>query len=327
MTMPVNDAVDIRRRCWQDHGMELSPALRRVDLNLLLPLDALLEHRHVTRAAEATGIGQSAMSAALARLRRVFDDQLLVRNGRVHELTPKGRSLVEPVRAALISMEQLLATQPHFDPSVDERTFTVVASDYVTLILLRPLLERLYDEAPRVAVNVVPVSGTTEADLDHSQVDLVIMPRELASIGMERFPSQGLFTDRYVAAVWAHHREVGDRIDREQLQRLRYVRYYASSGGGAFVDAQLANLGIRTEVALSTQSFTLVPWLLPGTSLFGFVHERLLRATSVRRELRVVECDIPLRPIVETMYWHPVFHNDPAHTWLRECVATLAANL
>ncbi len=307
--------------------MELSVALRRVDLNLLVPLDALLEHRHVTKAADAVGIGQSAMSAALARVRRLFDDPLLVRNGRVHELTPMGQSLVEPVRAALISMEQLLATKPHFDPKADERTFTVVASDYVTLILLRPLLERLYDEAPRVAVNVIPVSGTTEVELDRSQVDLVIMPRELETAGMRRFPSRSLFTDRYVAAVWTHHREVGDRIDREQLQRLRYVRYYAPSGGGAFIDTQLANLGITTEVALSTQSFTLVPWLLPRTSLFGFVHERLLRATSVRRELRVVDCDIPLRPIHETMYWHPVFHNDPAHYWLRECVATLGANL
>lgn len=307
--------------------MELSAALRRVDLNLLVPLDALLERRHVTNAANAVGIGQSAMSAALARLRRIFDDPLLVRNGRVHELTPMGQSLVEPVRAALISLEQLLATKPNFDPKVDERTFTLVASDYVTLVLLRPLLERLYDEAPKVAVNVIPVSGATEAELEHSQVDLVIMPRELESTDMHRFPSRRLFDDRYVAAVWKHHREVGDSIDREQLQRLRYVRYYAPSGGGAFVDAQLANLGITMEIALSTQSFTLVPWLLPGTSLFAFVHERLLRATSVRSELRVVDCDVPLRPLVETMYWHPVFHNDPAHYWLRECVATLAANL
>lgn len=306
--------------------MDLSPRLRRLDLNLLIPLDALLEHRHVTRAADAVGIGQSAMSAALARLRRVFGDPLLVRNGRVHELTPLGQALVDPVRAALVSAEHLLATRPHFDPRADERTFTIVASDYVTLILLRSLLQRLYSEAPKVAVNVIPVSGTTESELEHSEVDLVIMPRELATYDMTRFPSRPLFTDRYVGTVWVHHREVGDRIDRDQLQRMRYVRYFARSGA-AFIDTQLEALGIRPEVALSTQSFTLVPWLLPGTSLFAFVHERLLRATSVRRELRVVECDVPLQPIVEAMYWHPVYHNDPAHHWLRECITTLAANL
>ena len=109
--------------------VDVSAALRRADLNLLLPLQALLEHRHVTRAAEAVGIGQPAMSAALARLRRLFDDPLLVRSGRVLELTPMGQALLEPTHLALTSLEQLFATTPRFDPAVDSRTFTVVASD------------------------------------------------------------------------------------------------------------------------------------------------------------------------------------------------------
>jgi LysR family nod box-dependent transcriptional activator len=307
--------------------MDISDALRRMDLNLVLPLDALLEERHVTRAAESIGIGQPAMSAALARLRRLFGDPLLVRNGRVHELTPMGQSLVEPVRAVLTGLEQLLATTPHFDPGTDERTFTVVASDYVTLVLLRPLLERLYDEAPHVAVNVIPVSGATQVELERSQVDLVIMPRELAGPAMAHFPQRTLFTDRYVAAVWNQHRDVGSTLDRDQLTRLRYVRYNATTSGPAFVDLQLARLGIEPNVALTTLSFTLVPWLLPGTSLFAFVHERLVNSTPVRGELRILEPPVPLLPIEETMYWHPVFHNDPAHHWLRERVTTLAANL
>jgi LysR family nod box-dependent transcriptional activator len=307
--------------------MDISDALRRMDLNLVLPLDALLEERHVTRAAESIGIGQPAMSAALARLRRLFGDPLLVRNGRVHELTPMGQSLVEPVRAVLTGLEQLLATTPHFDPGTDERTFTVVASDYVTLVLLRPLLERLYDEAPHVAVNVIPVSGATQVELERSQVDLVIMPRELASPPMAHFPQRTLFTDRYVAAVWNQHRDVGATLSRDQLTRLRYVRYNATTSGPAFVDLQLARLGIEPNVALTTLSFTLVPWLLPGTSLFAFVHERLVNSTPVRGELRILEPPVPLLPIAETMYWHPVFHNDPAHVWLRERVTTLAANV
>jgi LysR family nod box-dependent transcriptional activator len=307
--------------------MDVPETVRRMDLNLIVPLNALLEQRHVTRAAESVGIGQSAMSAALARLRRLFGDPLLVRSGRVHELTPLGQSLVEPVHAVLTGLEQLLTTSPHFDPATDQRTFTMVASDYVTLILLRPLLERLYREAPGVAVNVVPVSTATDVSLERAQVDLVIMPREIASAGMRQLPQRTLFTDRYVAAVWNQHREVGDTLDREQLTQLRYVKYNANTGGPAFVDIQLAQLGIEPHVALSTLSFTLVPWLLPGTSLFAFVHERLVSSTPVRRELRVLEPPVPLQPIAETMFWHPVFHNDPAHHWLRECVTTLAANL
>lgn len=312
---------------WQTAAVDVPAAVRRVDLNLLIPLSALLEHRHVSKAAEAVGIGQSAMSAALARLRRLFDDPLLIRNGRVHELSPVGQSLVEPVRAVLVGIDQMLVTKPHFDPGADERTFTVVASDYVTLILLRPLLARLYSEAPRVAVNVIPVSGATEVELERAQVDLVVMPQELTSPTMRRFPHRALFTDRYVGAVWNQHRDVGDTLDREQLSRLRYVRYNNVGGGAAYVDIQLADMGIEPDVALSTLSFTLVPWLLPGTSLFAFVHERLVRSMPIRRELKILAPPVPLQPIVETMFWHPVFHNDPAHHWLRECVATLAANL
>jgi LysR family transcriptional regulator, nod-box dependent transcriptional activator len=306
--------------------MDVPDTVRRMDLNLIVPLNALLEQRHVTRAAESVGIGQSAMSAALGRLRRLFDDPLLVRSGRVHELTPMGQSLVEPVRTVLTSLDQLLTTSPHFDPATDTRTFTVVASDYVTLILLRPLLERLYREAPGVAVDVVPVSGQAEVSLERAQVDLVIMPREIAGPALAQMPQRTLFTDRYVAAVWNQHREVGDTLDRDQLTQLRYVKYNAT-GGPAYIDVQLAQLGIKPHVALTTLSFTLVPWLLPGTSLFAFVHERLVSSTPVRRELRVLEPPVPLQPIAETMFWHPVFHNDPAHHWLRECVATLAANL
>jgi DNA-binding transcriptional LysR family regulator len=299
-----------------------------MDLNLVVPLAALLEHRHVTRAAEAVGIGQSAMSAALGRLRRLFDDPLLVRNGRVHELTPMGQSLVEPVRTALMSLEQVLSTAPTFDPAHDNRTFTVVASDYVTLILLRPVLARLYAEAPRVTVNVVPVGGTTAADLDSARVDLVVLPSQLATAGLRAFPHRPLFGDRYVAAVWRENLEVGDRLQRSHLEKLRYVRYQAPGGGPAFVDQQLAALGVQLNVALSTLAFTLVPGLLPGTPLFAFVHERLVAGSPpLRRELKVLEPPVPLEPIVETMFWHPLFHNDPAHRWLREVVASTAANL
>ena len=83
--------------------MDVPDTVRRMDLNLIVPLNALLEQRHVTRAAESVGIGQSAMSAALGLLRRLFDDPLLVRSGRVHELTPMGQSLIEPVHAVLTS--------------------------------------------------------------------------------------------------------------------------------------------------------------------------------------------------------------------------------
>lgn len=311
----------------QTPPVDVSARLRRMDLNLVLPLSALLEHRHVTRAAAYLGVGQSAMSSSLRRLRRLFDDPLLVRMGRSLELTPMAQALVDPLRDVLAGLEHLLVVTPHFDPSVDARSFTVVASDYVTLILLRPLLAELYRDAARVAVNVVPVSGTSTVELERARIDLLIVPTEIATPGMQRYPHQALFTDRYLAAVWEQNREVGDTLDLETFLRLPYVQYNPVGGGGAYVDVQLARLDIHPAVALSTLSFTLVPAMLPGTPMVAFVHERLLQASPLRQELRVLDPPVALRPLVESMYWHPVFHSDPAHRWLRDRLAALAAGL
>jgi LysR family transcriptional regulator, nod-box dependent transcriptional activator len=307
-------------------AMEASPALRRLDMNLLLPLKALLETRHVTRAAEQVGIGQPAMSAALARLRRVFGDPLLVRSGRGMELTPKAYALIDPVDAAIASLEQMLSVRPTFDPRSDERTFTVVATDYVIFMLIRPLLSEFYREAPRIVIRAVPWTVTTPLALERSQVDLVILPREVATPGMAHFPQMTLWHDHYVPAVWRHNTEVGEVLDIAAMERLPYIRF-SQPDLEEYVDVQLEAHGVRTNVALSTPNFTLVPTMLLETPCYGFVHQRLFRALPYRRDLRTLKCPINLNPIVEVMFWNQVFQNDPAHQWLRHRISTFAATL
>jgi LysR family transcriptional regulator, nod-box dependent transcriptional activator len=307
--------------------MDASTVLRRADLNLIPALAALLDQRNVTRAAESINIGQPAMSSALARLRRLFGDPLLVRHGRVMELTPMAQALREPVHDVLASLEHLLTITPEFDPTTDSRTFTVAASDYVTLVLLRPLLESLYREAPGVAVNVVPVNLSTAIAVERAQIDIAVIPEPTMTSRMPHIQRRELFTERYLPAVWNQNREVGDRLDRDAMQRLSYVCYYDENSGPALIDTQLAAMGIQTRVALTTLSIALVPLLLPGTQFYGFVHERLLQKPHLRRELRVLTTPIEVEPIVLSMYWHPVLHRDPAHHWLRERIAALAANI
>jgi DNA-binding transcriptional LysR family regulator len=307
--------------------MDASTVLRRTDLNLLPALAALLDQRHVTRAAEAIGIGQPAMSYALARLRRLFDDPLLVRRGRVLELTPMGQALLEPVHDVLAGVEHLLSIAPEFDPASDERSFTIAASDYVTIVLLRPLLEDLYREAPGIGVEVVPVNLDTAAALERARVDLAVVPAQIMDSRAPGVQRRELFTERYVPAVWSQNRQVGDTLDTGALQRLGYVRCQEHNSGPAIIDAQLADLGIATRPALTTMSYAALPSLLPGTQFFGFVKERLLQLPHIRHDLRILKTPINTDPIVECMYWHPVMHLDPAHHWFRERVATIAANI
>jgi LysR family transcriptional regulator, nod-box dependent transcriptional activator len=307
--------------------MSTPGVLRRMDPSLIPALAALLDQRHVTRAAETLGIGQPAMSAALARLRRLFDDPLLVRHGQVLELTPLGQALVEPVHDILAGLDNLLTITPAFDPTADSRTFTIAASDYVTLMLLRPLLEQLHYEAPGVTVAVVPVNLSTSIAVERAQIDLAIVPDEYMNAPAPYIQHRQLFTDRYVPVVWKQNREVGDTLDREAMQRLSYVCHFDPTCGSALIDKALERLDIKPRTALTTVSLALVPVLIPGTQFFGFVQQRLLHQFHIRHELRTLRTPLQIDLIVQSMYWHPVRQRDPAHQWLRERIIALANNI
>ncbi|MGW0704464.1 LysR family transcriptional regulator [Streptomyces sp. NPDC002643] len=299
--------------------------LGNADLNLLVALDALLTERNVTRAAERLSLGQPATSAALQRLRRMFDDPLLVRRGRGMELTPLAQLLVVPVRDVLQGVEGLLAIRPDFNPARDKRSFSVMASDYVTLVLLRPLLARLADVAPNVQLSVIPMSLRFRDVLSRAEADLVLFPVEMDP-GLREFPHATLFTDRYVCTVWNQHPEVGDEITLEMFSGLPYLTY-TDPEHATSVDAQLDAAGVERKLEVSTGSFVVSPMMLRGTRLVALLHERLALAMRETAELRILEPPLPLKPITELMFWHPRSQDDPAHRWLRKEVAAMAADL
>jgi|tagenome__1003787_1003787.scaffolds.fasta_scaffold20712921_2 DNA-binding transcriptional LysR family regulator len=306
--------------------MSVERSLHQLDLNLLLPLDALLTERHVTRAAARLHLGQSGMSAALSRLRRFFDDELLVRNGNALDLTPLAQALVSPVREAITSVERLLTTRPHFDPAVDSRTFRVIASDYMTLVLLRPLLARLFADAPSVSVDITPISAGYATTLRRALVDLLVLPAEILEAPLEDMQHQELFTDRYVCAVGRDNpRVVGDRFTVEMLSELPYLACSQNSVL-SYADTQLNELHIPRTTAMSTQNFIMAPFLLPGTPMYTLALQRLVDRPEYAA-VRTADPPVPIRPITETMYWHPGFEHDPAHRWLRERLSALASEV
>src|SRR5215471_9496600 len=133
-----------------------SMSLAGVDLNLLVALDALLAERSVTRAADRVGLSQPGMSNTLARLRKLFADPLLVRDGLTLVPTPRAELLRQPVRDALGLIQQALGSDDGFDPASDHATFTVSCSDYSLLMLIGPLVRRLTTAAPGLTVQVIP---------------------------------------------------------------------------------------------------------------------------------------------------------------------------
>ncbi len=295
--------------------------LRRVDLNLLVAFDALMDERSVTRAAERLYVGQSAMSATLARIRELFDDPVLIRQGRQLVPTPVAEALAGPVKDILDRTGAMLGARGSFDPASDRRSFNIIASDYLTYVFLRPLLEPLAREAPGVKLFIRPINDTSVEEFRHNKVDLLITAREAFAEHAE-FPHEVLFSDRFVCAVCAGHPEVGEAISLQQFQSLPYLATSAGKLPG-IAEMELDRLGIARNTEITT-GFTLGFLLLPGTRLVCMVLERYAQEFRERLGIRTLEPPVDVGGVTEVMVWTQRNSDDPGHRWLRERLQRLA---
>ncbi|MFI7067487.1 LysR substrate-binding domain-containing protein [Kribbella sp. NPDC050124] len=302
--------------------MELS----RMNLNLLVPLATLLQTRNVTRAGEQLNLSQSSMSAILARLRTAFDDPLLVKTGREMTLTPYAESLIEPVQQILTDIERVVTHRPGFDPSIDGRTFTVVASDYSTLFLLRPLLEQLEAEAPNVTLEVHPLLDDYADRIKHDDADLLVVSEQLAAEFLPEYPRRTMFRDRFVVAAWKGNEALTDDTTLEDFALMRFAQYVTGQRLN-LADKALDDLGVVRQVEVRTASQLLVPFLLTRTPLVALIPERLARATREPAELRYIDPPVPLPVISDACLWHPRRTGDPGHQWFIRRLSDLASSL
>jgi LysR family nod box-dependent transcriptional activator len=300
-------------------------SLAGVDLNLIKALDALLQERSVTRAAARLSLTQPTVSAALARLRVLFDDELFVKTGRTMRPTPFAETLARRVRAVLSELEDLVASHAAFDPRHDEQTFRILATDYTALILIQPLMKALATEAPNVRISLESRDLAEHAPrLQRSEIDLAIVPDRFSRV--TQLPTEPLFIDRFVAAAWRENTEVSDPLTFDRLAQLPYLTY--SLGPlASMVDTLLEELGHPPRADTVVESFVIGPLLLKGTRQVTFVQQRLAEVLMDTAELRVLQppCEIP--PIVETLTWHPRSANDIGHRWLRARLRDLARDL
>jgi DNA-binding transcriptional LysR family regulator len=298
-------------------------SLQKIDFNLLLPLQALLVEANVTRAAERTSVGQPAMSASLARLRKHFGDELLVRSGREFELTPLARSLIDDVGELLERMHAVMSRHNVVDPGEIRRRFLVVTSDYVSIVLLKRFLAVLAVEAPQVRLEVVPPAEGLAVAMRRTQADLLIAPRNLIVGDFDQFGSELLFADDMVFAVDRNNALAGRRVSRSELMRQRFLVYQA-----ALLQAVLPEAGaVRATASTGAGYFTVTMQLLAGTQMVCLLQRKLFDLYGPTMGLREVSVDFELPSLVEAMYWHPRHLGDPEHRWLRERLAQIAATL
>ncbi|MEU9343824.1 LysR family transcriptional regulator [Streptomyces sp. NPDC048278] len=294
-----------------------------LDLNLLLALDALLHERNVTRAAERLGLSQPSVSAALARLRRHFGDELLARVGNHYDLTPLACRLAESTSAALTGVERVFTAVHGFDPARSDREFTLITSDYAVTMLGEALSRSLAEQAPGVQLRVEPPNATTIDQVTEllRTVDGVILPQGFVT----GLPHTELFHDSWVCVVSADNSAVGDELTVEHLAELPWVSSYYRPANHTPA-AQLNLLGIRPRTHIVVGSFFAVAPLVAGTDRIALMQSRLAHRLAETMHLRVLPCPFDAVPLIETMWWHPMYQHDPAHQWLRGTL-TAAARL
>ena len=298
--------------------------LARLDLNLLVAFDALLSERSVTRAALRVGLGQSAMSHNLGRLRTLFGDELLTRGPDGMRPTPRALALTEPVRNALTQVEALFSHDQAFDPRTAERTIRIGLPDSVEVLMVPALLALLREAAPGIHLRLHTIdSSQVLDDLDLDRLDLAIGLGDFAG-GQAHHKRRLLLTETYLCVFSAERTGISPPISLEDYVRLPHVLTSLRPGERGVVDEALAPLGLTRSVVLTTPRFLAVPFIVAGAPVVATMHARLARFFAAELGLSLSPAPVALPEVSISLLWHASYDRDPAHAWLRRTIAHLA---
>jgi DNA-binding transcriptional LysR family regulator len=296
--------------------------LASLDLNLLVSLDALLQQRSVTRAASQMGLSQPALSASLARLRRHFGDELLTRVGNEYRLTPLALQLRDLARLALSGVERVFTAQTEFDPASSTREFTLLISDYGVAVLGDTIAALLAEEAPhaRLRLTANTPSAVDRADQILLSTDLLVLPHGFVS----DLSHLDLYRDEWVCVVSSDNPAVEDELTVEHLETLPWVVTFHGPTAATPASRQMRMRGIEPNVQVITENFLTVPGLVTGSERIALLQRRLVELLPLDIGLRALPPPVEVGQLVEAMWWHPVFDDDPEHAYLRDVVSRAA---
>jgi DNA-binding transcriptional LysR family regulator len=312
--------------------------LAAIDLNLLVAFDALARERSVTRAAERVGVTQSAMSHALARLRGLLGDPLLVRGSAGMALTARAEGLVVPLRSGLVTLGRALAEPALFEPQAAQRAFSVASPDLFDVLAVPRLLERIRIEAPGVDLAFVPVTDRRLPErLETGEIDVAIVPEVLSPGARPAALGTGLvrrtlFRDRFVCFVRADHpalvsaparskrsakHAAAPALSLEAFVAASHAVVSPSGAGPGLVDRVLEERGLARRVALRIPHFYSALAITAKSDLI-LTAPSALAALAQGSPLVALEPPLPLPEHAIQLVWHERFSNDPGQRWLRD---------
>ncbi len=299
--------------------------LGHFDLNLFVTLDALLETRSISRAAERLHIGASATSSALGRLREHFGDDLLIQVGRRMELTPLAESLRLPVRDVLLRSQATIGSRSEFDPSKAERRFVFNALDYATTVLLTPLSKRLEELAPGISIDIVSLGNRNLEQLERGEVDFALYPERNAS---PDHPQEHLFNDSFSCVVWEGHELPAEGLTYEHYMAARHATaQFGDRRIASFESWFLSTHGVARKTVVTASTFSALPSLVIGTQRIATMQTRLALHHAQALPVRILPPPFEIPPLRIVMQWNQHNARDAAHSWLRQLLKETASRL
>jgi DNA-binding transcriptional LysR family regulator len=294
------------------HAMNLDA----MDLNLLRVLDALLTERHVTRASKRLGLSQPATSHALARLRECLGDPLFVRTPRGLAPTARASELAGPLRAALSTLQHVVAGGAGFDPATAKRTFHIATIDYGSFVVVPALLERVQREAPGIDLWVRAVREDPFEQLASGEADVALGPAPMLP-ARASFHTRKLYEERFVCMARKGHPRVRKGLDLATWASLSHILVAPRGNPGGVVDEVLAKHGMARRVALAVPHFLVAPHVVASSDLVLTIGARVAAAFAEMLPVKIFEPPVPIPGFEVHLTWHARNHHDPAQQWLR----------
>ncbi len=297
--------------------------LRNVNLNLVPVLHALLHHRSVTRAGEALNMSQSAVSDALASLRHVFDDPLLLKSGRQMQLTDLAKSLIPQTEETVASIQKLLDTQD-FNPQQLTRRFTIATADSVEMTVGPPLLARIMQAAPAVSIQFVGIGKDTLPQGKTGEIDLFVGPNNVLNETLPGFQSQPLYDDEFVCIMRRGHPLEHRRLTSKAYWAAVHATFRPdNSMSGTLEDQLMHREGQNAVDVVRVPQFTLLPFFVEATDCIAMISRRVAERMQSSAAIVIRKLPFQRAPIPMSLFWSEIKHNDPAHRWFRQQLTAL----
>ena len=287
--------------------------LRQADLNLLIVFAVMAEERSISRAAVRLGLTQPAMSRAMQRAREMFRDDLMVRTKSGFKATPLGQRLLRELELMLPRLDQLLSGSG-FDPTREELTFRITATDYGSSLVCEHLSRDSLPRESKVTFQFVPRSENEFEALEHGQVDLVLHADD--GKAPANLCSQALFRESFVCVV-AIELPFASRITfREYLLE----RHIGMSGAQTLLERSLATAGLKRNCAVIVPYFTAAISAVAGTNFIATVPRRIAEQEVHRPGIKILQAPKEFKEFRYMMYWHTRMNTDASHIWLRSVI-------